>query len=175
MSNSLGPPWTVTCQAPLSMEFSRQEYWNGLPFPSTEDLCDTGIKPGSPTLQADSLPSKPPWRLENLSAVWKTWFRSLGQEDPLEKGMATQSSILTWRTSWTEEPGGLQSMGSKRVTRDWITNTMEWRAHNLGTSNPLRGIQDSSSPHKFPKSILPATWPLSQSLFTKLMFKYKLS
>ena len=48
------------CQAPLSMEFSRQEYWSELPFPSPTDLPVPGIKPGSPTLQADSLPSEPP-------------------------------------------------------------------------------------------------------------------
>ena len=52
--------WTVACQAPLSMGFSRQEYWTGLPFPSPGDLPDPGIKAGSPTLQADSLPSEPP-------------------------------------------------------------------------------------------------------------------
>ena len=53
-------PWTVTCQAPLSMEFSRQKYWSGLPFPSPRDLPDLGIEPRSPALQADSLPSEPP-------------------------------------------------------------------------------------------------------------------
>ena len=53
-------PWTVVYQAPLSMEFSRQEYWSGLPFPSPGDLPNLGIKPGSPTLQADALPSEPP-------------------------------------------------------------------------------------------------------------------
>ena len=47
-------PWTVACWAPLSMEFSRQEYWNGLPFPSPGDLPNPGIKPRSPALQADS-------------------------------------------------------------------------------------------------------------------------
>ena len=55
-------PWTVACQAPLSMGFSTQEYWSGLPFPSPEDLPNPGIKPGSPALQADALPSKPPGR-----------------------------------------------------------------------------------------------------------------
>ena len=45
----------------------------------------------------------------------ETWVRFLGQEDPLEEGMATHSSILTWKILWTEEPGGLQSMGSQRV------------------------------------------------------------
>ena len=53
-------PWTVAHQAPLSMEFFRQEYWNGLPFPSPGDLPDPGIEPGSPALQADTLPSEPP-------------------------------------------------------------------------------------------------------------------
>ena len=51
-------PWTVTHNAPLSMGFSRQEYWSGLPFPSPEDLLDPGIEPGSPALQADSLPTE---------------------------------------------------------------------------------------------------------------------
>ena len=53
-------PWTVAHQAPLSMEFFRQEYWSGLPFPSLRDLPDPGIEPGSPTLWADALPSEPP-------------------------------------------------------------------------------------------------------------------
>ena len=53
-------PWTIAYQAPPSMDFSRQEYWNGFPFPSPGDLPYPGIKPGSPTLQADRLPSEPP-------------------------------------------------------------------------------------------------------------------
>ena len=53
-------PWPVAHQAPLSMEFSRQEYWRRLPFPSPGDLPDPGIKPQSPGLQTDSLPSEPP-------------------------------------------------------------------------------------------------------------------
>ena len=50
-------PWTVAQHAPLSMEFSRQEYWSGLPFPSPGDLSDAGIEPGFPAMQADSLPT----------------------------------------------------------------------------------------------------------------------
>ena len=50
--------------------------------------------------------------VKKLPAVWETWVRSLGQEDPLEKEMATHSSIFAWKIPWTEEPGGLQSMGS---------------------------------------------------------------
>ena len=50
-------------------------------------------------------------RVKRPPAVWETWVRSLGREDPLEKEMATHSSILAWRIPWTEEPGGLQSTG----------------------------------------------------------------
>ena len=53
-------PWTVTYQAPLSMGFSRQQYWSGLPFPSPRDFSDPGTEPGSSALQADTLPSEPP-------------------------------------------------------------------------------------------------------------------
>ena len=57
-------PWPVALQAPLSMEFSRQEYWNVLPCPPLGDLPNPEIKPRSPALQADSLPSGPPGKLE---------------------------------------------------------------------------------------------------------------
>ena len=56
--------------------------------------------------------------VKNPPATWETWVRSLGQEDTLENGMATHSSILAWRIPWTEEPGGLQSEGLQRVGYD---------------------------------------------------------
>ena len=56
--------------------------------------------------------------VKNLPAMQETQVRPLGQEDPLEEGMATHSSILAWEIPWTEEPGGLQSMGSQRVGHD---------------------------------------------------------
>ena len=56
--------------------------------------------------------------VKNPPAVWEMWVRSLGQEDPLEKGIATHSSILAWRIPWTKETGGLQSMGCQRVGHD---------------------------------------------------------
>ena len=61
--------------------------------------------------------------VKNLPAVQETWVRYLGWEDPLEKEVATHSRILAWKISWTEEPGGLQSMRSQRVGHDWATNT----------------------------------------------------
>ena len=56
--------------------------------------------------------------IKNLPAMQEAQVQSLGWEDPLEKEMATHSSILAWKISWTEEPGGLQSMGSQRVGHD---------------------------------------------------------
>ena len=56
--------------------------------------------------------------IKNLPAMQETWVRFLGREDPLEKEMATHSSVLTWRIPWTEEPDKLQSMGSQRVGHD---------------------------------------------------------
>ena len=60
---------------------------------------------------------------ESLPVVQETWVQFLGQEDPLEKEMATHSSILAWKIPWTEEPGGLQSMGLQTVGHDRATNT----------------------------------------------------
>ena len=57
-------------------------------------------------------------RLKHLPAMQETWVRSLSQEDPLEKAMATHSSILAWGIPWTEEPGGLQSTGLLGVEHD---------------------------------------------------------
>ena len=68
---ALANPWTVACQAPLSMGFFRQEYWSGFPFPSPGDPPDPGIEPGSPALQADSLPSQ-------LLFMLKTCLSGLG-------------------------------------------------------------------------------------------------
>ena len=78
---------------------------------STEGL----ISALHPELLAASLVAQ---MVKNLPAIQGTQVQSLGQEDPLEKGMATHSSILAWEIAWTEEPGGLQSMGSQRVRLD---------------------------------------------------------
>ena len=63
--------WTVARQAPLSMVFSRQEYWNGLPFPPLGDLPNPGFKPGSPALQVDSLPLEPSENRQDASFNWQ--------------------------------------------------------------------------------------------------------
>ena len=87
-------PWTVAHQAPLSMGFSRQEYWSGLPFPSPGDLPNTGIEPGSPEMQADSLPSKP------LGEVLNFFFGA---------HPAVRQTCLCFNSSWSEQSRGFPS------------------------------------------------------------------
>ena len=73
--------------------------------------------------------------VKHLPTMWETQVRSLGWEDPLEKEMATHSNILAWRIPWAEEPGRLQSMGSKRVGHDWVTSlslSIQWQLLGLG-------------------------------------------
>ena len=62
--------------------------------------------------------------VKHLPAMQETWVQSLGLEDPLEKELATHSSIPAWKIPWMEEPGRLQSMGLQRVGHDWVTNTL---------------------------------------------------
>ena len=70
-------PWTVAYHAPLSMGFSRQEQWSGLPFPSPEDLPHPGIEPGSPTLWADALPSEPPGKSNAGECRLDSWVEKI--------------------------------------------------------------------------------------------------
>ena len=101
--------WTVACQVPLSMGFSRQEYWSGLPFPSLADLPDPGIEPTS--LMSSALAGG----FFITSAILNIQVISIC----LEKEMANYSSILAWRISWIQEPAGLHSIGLQRVEHNW--------------------------------------------------------
>ena len=71
--------------------------------------------------------------VKRLPAMWETRVQSLGEGDPLEKAVATHSSILAWKIPWTEEPDGLQSMGSQRVRHDWVTSLSfhQWCFYNI--------------------------------------------
>ena len=93
MSDSV-TPWTVAYQVPPSMGFSRQECWSGLPFPSPGDLPDPGIEPGSPTLQADALPSEPPG---NPNSILKSRGITLPTKVHLVKAMVFQWSCMDVR------------------------------------------------------------------------------
>ena len=74
--------------------------------------------------------------VKNLPAQWETWVQSLGWEDPLEKARQPHSNILAWRIPWTEESGGLQSMGSQRVDMtEWLTRTHTHTPYINSTAN----------------------------------------
>ena len=81
VSDSFVTPRTVACQAPLSMEFSRQEYWSGLPFPSPQYLPNPGTEPTSPALQADSLLPEPPGKPTYIAS--KAQFQGESDQGPL--------------------------------------------------------------------------------------------
>ena len=95
----------------------------------------TTINPGAQTVK-------------NLPKIQETQVQSLGWEDPLEKGMVTHSSILSWRIPWTEEPGGPQSMQSKRVGHHWEMNTRTclptqvslWQISKIGAIVPSMSV-----------------------------------
>ena len=141
-------PWTVACQPPLSMEFSRQEYWSGLPLPSPWDIPNLGIESVSPVspelaggffttsatcregngtpLQYSCLENPmdggPGWAVVHGVAKSRTRlsdFTFTFHFHALEKEMATHSSVLAWRIPGTVVPGGLLSVGSHRVGHDW--------------------------------------------------------
>ena len=86
-------PWTVAYQAPLCMGFSRQEYWSGLPLPPSGDLPETGIEPGSPALQADSLPSEPPEKPKSYFEAF-----SLGTTE------FDSPHCISWSRKWQPTP-----------------------------------------------------------------------
>ena len=111
-----------------------------LQLPSAVILEPRNIKSAtvSPSICHELIASLVAQRLKRLPAMRETWVWFLGQENPLEKEMATHSSILAWRIAWTEEPGGLQSMGSQRVRHKWATSLSlsRWtRCHDLSFLN----------------------------------------
>ena len=83
--------------------------------------------------------------LPPMQEMQETWDRSLGGEDPLEKGMATNSSILAWRIPWTEEPSGLQSMESQRVRHNWACAHARTHTHTHTSKNDICEILISVS------------------------------
>ena len=150
MSDSFASHWTVAHQVPLSMGFSRQEYWSGLPFPSPGDLPNLGVEPCVSCSAGGFFTTEPPWKpsltavepylllliehfdssiklkvncficfpgysvVKNLPANAGGSDSIPGSGDCLEKEMAPHFSILAWEIPWTEELGGLQSVGSQK-------------------------------------------------------------
>ena len=108
MSDSLAIPWNVACQALLSMKFSRQEYWRGLPFPSPGDLPNSGIEPGSPALQADSLLTELLLEIANLPTGFPGGIS--GKEPVYQRRRLKRPAFdpyvgkIPWRRAWQPTP-----------------------------------------------------------------------
>ena len=97
--------------------------------------------------------------VKSLPAMRETQVQSLGQEDPLEKEMVTDSSILAWKIPWMEKPGGLQSMGFQRVRHDWVTNTQTTWGEALRLTQKLQShllssfLSSSTVPFQTPRCL----------------------
>ena len=125
------------CEQSLFCGMGQNKAWGVLPPGGS---CCHSLQPeapgGSPLWSAIRVSPRLPGGsvLKNPPVIQETqemWVRSLGREDPLEEGVATLSSSLTWRIPWTEEPGGLQSLGSQRVAQDWSDWALMHRASHL--------------------------------------------
>ena len=109
----LAPDW-ATAQGVVGWADSHQGAFAGWINKCRDSACTRGVDGEGFSIYSPRVGASLVAQLvKNLPALQETWVRFLGQEDPLEKEMATHSSILTWRTPWTEEPGRLQSMGSQ--------------------------------------------------------------
>ena len=107
-------------------------------------------------------------RLKHLAAMWETWVQSLGREDPLEKKMATRSSILAWKIPWTEDPGRLQFIGSQSVGHNWVSSLSfflslyvalwDSKTPHRPTGERVSWCLETSPPSRLP----PQDWSLSQ-------------
>ena len=135
-------PWTVACQASLSMEFSRQEYWSEQPVPSPGDRPNPGIKPRSPTLQADSVPSESPEKPMNTGVGSLSLLQGIFPTQESNRGLLHSRRIL-YQLSYRGNPPSHHFMINRKVYRNLF-----W----LKKKNLL--IQDGKSNISFTKALL---------------------
>ena len=144
------------------------------------DTRDAGLIPGlgrSPG-EGNGNPLRYSWASlvvqMNLTAIQEIWVPSLGQEDPLEEGMATHPSILAWRSPWTEEPGGLQSVGSQSRTRLWLTTSaLSWESPRTEELGSLWGLKESGTSEQLSTSMMLSVFFMLayKSSLMKFLFK----
>ena len=140
--------WTIACQSPFSMDFSRQEHWSRFPFPSSGDLPDPGIKTGSPTLQADSLPSEPS---RSTCTLRKPKLKKIHVHNH-------HCSTITIATTWKH-----QSV----LTNEWIKNM--WYTYTIKYSVQFSSVTQSCPTLCNPMNLSTPGFPVHQQLLLKLM------
>ena len=138
-------PWTVACQAPQSMGFFKQGYWSGLPFPSPGDLPNPGIEPGSPTLQADSLPSEPPGK--PLTKVWgqKNIFSASGNKKKAEIVILISEKIDFQSKTVTRDEEGHHIVIKGSIQQEDIT-TVNIYSPNISSVRSLSCVRLFATP-----------------------------
>ena len=113
--------------------------------------------------------------VKNLPAMQETWVQSPGTDDLWEGEMSTHSSILAWRISWTDEPGGLQAMGSQRVRHNWVINSMTCilnsaQSVNVTSMNYPIFISNKAFSSCFPSRVLTILVPLYFHMYFRISF-----
>ena len=131
-------PWTVACQASLSTEISRQEYWSGQPFPSPGDRPNPGIKPRSPTLQVDSVPSESPGKPKNTGAGSLSLLQGIFSTQESTRGLLHSRRIL-YQLSYQGSPLSHHFMINRRVYRNlfWLKKNPSNKDEKSNIRKPL--------------------------------------
>ena len=151
-------PWTVACQAPLSMGFSRQEYWNGLPYPYPGNLSNPGIECESPELQANSLSSEPPGKPQGDKNPFPFGCLPLGNSESfLPKWEMTFyiTSTVKWKRKWQPTPVLLSGTSHDRRA---------WKATVYGVAQSQTQLSTHTPTHSTVKALLRSPWGLYFSL-----------
>ena len=127
-------PWTADCQDPLSMGFSRQEYWRGLPCPPPGDLPDPGIEPQSPALKADSLPTEPPGKPSDLACWYPYPFQAAPRLWPVLATPSACSSLqclYPWAFPWSSLKHLLPHLEATEAEFSIKTEVIRWPTSQL--------------------------------------------
>ena len=114
-------PWTAAHPAPLSMRFFRQGYWSGLPFPAPGDLSNPGIKPRSPALQAESLPSEPPGKPKNIGVGCHSLLQGIFPTQGSNLGLLHCRQIL-YHLSHQGSPPSIEEVNELKVIEQQFIN-----------------------------------------------------
>ena len=157
----------------IGVHVSLSDLVSSVCMPRSGIAGDTSLIPGTGRSPGEGIgyPLQYSWAsletqlIENPPAMWESWVRSLGWEDSLEEGMATHTSILVWRTPWTEDPGVLQSVGLQSWT--WLS---DWTTYILYTCPTLCDPKDCSPPGSFLSEGKNTGVPFSNITYTCLKY-----
>ena len=144
---NFAPPWTIACKSPLSVGFSRQKYWSGLPYPPPGDLPNPGIKPRSPTLQVDSLLSETSGKLKNIGVGSLSLLQGIFLTQELKRGLLLCRQVL-YQLSYREAQQGWESsLFPQRHSYTWFIGIycFSFSIKALGSPPEKNAYEDNAS------------------------------